>query len=590
MGQRPRNRRVDKFDPYAKCTKVSNMRVSLVISLAVGALVSMSVNAIGQGRVHIITTGWNAPTVQQFDRDGEDFRRGPVDGSGVIVRATGSTATPLARAHGPGVWPDDWFTETEAVLDRIDPDLAGGSYLVLNANPGNADLLDDAAWKDVVDHWRIAARLARRGHFRGLIFDPEPYTQPFGQFNYAKQRLAPENPFAAYADAARRRGRDVMTAVQAEFPGIEILSYFWMSYLIDDHRWLGPTPLNAGGNRRPDFDSCLDGHEYGLLPAFFSGLLDVADSNVTFIDGCEHAYWFETDAAFADHADRVRNRGRMVVEESVREKYDRQVKVGMPIYMDIMHPTAIEKWTLHPARLDRTAVLADQLRRAIAASDGWVWVYGESGSWWPDPGKTAAWPGKDVYPNWEKRLPGVAKVFSEARRIRPNSLVARGDAPPLDSGETVGPPKKGLGPPVQLSEWKSWRSEGTGGQVTFAGESATIRASRNRSVLRSFPVKPGDHFRVTAELRQRGRGRVGLTVRHRDAEGRWITLAGSKPGRRLDTAIYPPPANDDGWSELIADSVAPERAATAVIIGAAELQLTDDDEVEFRDFEARPYR
>ena len=61
------------------------------------------------------------------------------------------------------------------------------TFLTLYANPGDVDWFDDAGWPEVVDHWRLLARLAKQGGLRGLLYDAEPYTHPHSQFRYGAQ-------------------------------------------------------------------------------------------------------------------------------------------------------------------------------------------------------------------------------------------------------------------------------------------------------------------------------------------------------------------------------------------------------------------
>ena len=530
--------------------------------------------------VRVITTGWHMPTVRQFTRDAKFVLEGPLDGAGIRVRAAMRPSDPLTKAFTGGRWDAAAFAETEAALDRIDPADAASSYLVVNANPGDADWFDDDVWRDVVDHCRSAARLARRGHFRGLIFDPEPYEKPYAQFQYSAQSGAADHSFADYAAAARRRGGEVMRAVGDEFPGVEMLSYFWMSYLVDDHPWRGPTPLDINDSRRVDFDSCLDGHRYGLLPAFLSGMLEAADKDVVFIDGCENGYWFESREAFVEHADRVRRRGRMIVDEDVRSKYDAQMRVAFPVYMDIIDPEVIPAWTNRPHETDRMAVLNDYLRWAIGAGDGLVWIYGESHRWWPPPGETAAYPNREPPPPWTERYPDVLRVIEDAKATRPGSLRETVDVKP-----PMGPPPYPAADAdrLTLDAATVWSREETTPEVDSAGDRTVIRGAKDTGVLREFDAEPGQRFIAGTRVQQVGSGLVQLVVRWRDESGRWITTAKDRPGRRIDATGHPAPGNPSDWRPITVLAIAPEKTRRGVLIEVVRDQVTRGDAVTFRD-------
>ena len=70
----------------------------------------------------------------------------------------------------------------------------------------------------MVEHWRIAAWIAKQSGCKGILFDPEPYTPPHAQFGYAAQPGRAQHSFNQYAAKARQRGREVMQAVVKEYP------------------------------------------------------------------------------------------------------------------------------------------------------------------------------------------------------------------------------------------------------------------------------------------------------------------------------------------------------------------------------------
>ena len=72
----------------------------------------------------------------------------------------------------------------------------------IGADPGNVDWFDDEGWQRIAEHWRIAAWLAKQSGMKGLLFDPEPYTPPHSQFNYAAQPGRSEHGFNEYSQRA----------------------------------------------------------------------------------------------------------------------------------------------------------------------------------------------------------------------------------------------------------------------------------------------------------------------------------------------------------------------------------------------------
>ena len=103
------------------------------------------------------------------------------------------------------------------------------NFIMLNANPGDVDWFDDAGWRNIVEHWRIAAWVARQSGFKGILFDPEPYAPPHAQFSYSAQPERDKHTFDEYCAKARQRGREVMEAVAEEYPDITIFCFFMNS-------------------------------------------------------------------------------------------------------------------------------------------------------------------------------------------------------------------------------------------------------------------------------------------------------------------------------------------------------------------------
>jgi hypothetical protein len=191
-------------------------------------------------------------------------------------------------------------------------------------NPGGVDFFDDAAWKNIVQHWQIAARVARRGGVRGILFDAERYTEPFeqtSQFWYRAQKNKDKHSFAQYQQKARQRGREVMQAMAREYPDITILNYFLTSYTLE-------------AVRSPEPQVVLEDQVYGLLISFLDGWLDVAPPGVKIVDGNENSYYYNSAEQFFRDALEIKVAGQYVVAPENRFKYRAQVQAGHALYLD----------------------------------------------------------------------------------------------------------------------------------------------------------------------------------------------------------------------------------------------------------------
>src|SRR6185503_20379792 len=294
---------------------------------------------------------------------------------------------------------DAWrWEEFAGALDDLktaSPKTCRENFLMLYANPGDVDWFDDKGWKEIVDHWRILARLARQGGLRGLLFDSEPYTKPFSQFLYRAQAERNQHSFAEYAIQARRRGREVMEAVKAEFPGLTIFCYRLFSDMLG---------LLDSGNPT----QALEWDIYGLQPGFVNGWFDVLDPGVTIIEGAEDIGYRANSAADYDAAfTRLKLRLPEFVAPEHRERAGRQFRIGQSLYLDAyVNPPG---HGFHIPRVGTTAAarLAANSASALNASDGVVWVYGEQARWWPGGGPKAA--------TWPEKLSGAVEALLRAR-------------------------------------------------------------------------------------------------------------------------------------------------------------------------------
>ncbi len=578
------------------------VQLSLATRGILGCLVSMvviacSISQADESPTRIITTGWNAPTAQQFQRDWGLFQEQSFAGAVIHARADQAPPDPLKSAHSKDMWGEVSFSETEASLAAMSDGKASGSYLLLSANPGDADWLDDEAWGRIVARWRQAARLAKHGKLRGIAFDPEPYHSPLAQFDADVEPHASARSIQTLQEAARRRGREVMQAVVEEFPEIELFSYFWMSYFVRDHRYRGPSPIDLGGKRRADFDWCLAGHRYGLLPAFLTGLLEAAPATTRFVDGCEYAYWLTEAAQFNRLASDVRERGRMVVDEAVREKYDRQMSVAMPAFVDIMVPELIPQWTLNPNVPDRLGLFQKQLSFAVQASDGLVWLYSERGRWWPEPRETQLWHNKDVYPHWDELFPGCLDVIRQAQSmgkvVPPSSIASEatlsGRPANEDAMECVAEitaedgewqtdvSSRGrveVSPPRQRNAIGN-TTENVTKNVT--AKDVEIRGAKEATAALVYAVVSGQRLRVAVQARQSGRGLCKLVVRYRDSSGEFLTQRG------VESYAYPESQLPIQWRSIVVDVVVPEGARSLVATLQVSRQHLLEDRIEFRE-------
>jgi hypothetical protein len=231
-----------------------------------------------------------------------------------------------------------WRTFTENLLPIA---------LSASQSANGLNWFDGARWDIVVNNFGVAARIAGEGGLRGLILDPEHYG--YSLFSYTRQRQYADRSFDEFTEAAHQRGRQVMAAIADSLPDALILSLY--GYTL---------PL-----RELDRGISLRQAEYGLLPAFYDGLLEAMPDGAHFVDGYEFAYPFKERRRFVDGYQRIHREA--VRLSAVPTRYREKVKAGFGLWLDYQR----QEDYFTPGEFRRA------VGHALEVSDGTVWVYSE---------------------------------------------------------------------------------------------------------------------------------------------------------------------------------------------------------------------
>ena len=459
----------------------------------------------------LIETGWDMPDTKRLRENFAAMEQQPFDGA--IVQAVGKPG-PLSVAFSNITWRHDDFQNCLDDLRACRFNRFRDNFVLLGANPGNVDWFDDAGWQTIVEHWRIAAWLAKHGGLRGILFDPEPYTEPHAQFKQTTQPQAKQHSFDDYRAKARQRGREVMQAVAAEFSDLTLFCYFMNSV--------------QHGVPRPS-----DG--YGLYPAFIDGWLDAAPPTVTFVDGCENAYTFKTVNQYLEAAVQIKGTAQEHISPANRSKYRAQVQVSFGIYLDAYANPPTSPWHV-PGKTD---ALRNNVTTALRVADEYVWVYGEKSRWWPTRNKSAN------EHTWEETLPGCTAVLGFVR-----------DPVGWARDQIARQPSE-----VKLAgTWDTWQADGSHGSFKWDKGALTGCATQvvNGCFIQSVPAQPGERYAVRAKRRHDG----WLRVRWQTADHKWT--------HELDDQIFTAPGPSGQWSEIFGVVTVPEGVGRLVILLCVE--------------------
>ncbi len=561
--------------------RISGLRIGVILTILFSATSAWAESPDMRMRKKLIATGWDHPDSQRLLANLAAMEKQPFDG--VVIELTGHTdegkSCPLSVAFSNQNWRRAWFQASVNELRKCKFTRFTDNFITIGANPGNIDWFDDEGWQQIVEHWRIAAWLAKQSGLKGLLFDPEPYTPPHSQFSYVAQPDRAQRAFNEYAAKARERGRQVMRAVAEEYPKITIFCYFMNSVCV-----------TAAGRADPRPALAVQG--YGLYPAMIDGWLDVAPPSIVLVDGCESAYLYNSRQQFLESALQIKGACQELVSAENRAKYRAQVQVSFGMYLDAYWNPKDSPWYIGGLGGPRVERLRANTSAALAAADQYVWVYGERFRWWPTPNR-------GVRPeSWSAAIPGCEQALLYARD-------------PLDYARTEIAKAKQDGKAVNLARngsfssstaksmegteqdwhdglppagWSAWQRDDSKGTFTWDREAGATgkgaaRASRvaDGCFLQSFKVAPGERYAVRAACKVRGSGNAWLRVRWQTADGRWTA--------ETQDQLFYCEASPDNWRELFGVVDVPAGAGRLLILLGVGGQSTTEDAAWFDDVE-----
>jgi hypothetical protein len=125
---------------------------------------------------------------------------------------------------------------------------------------------------------------------------------------------------------------------------------------------------------------------YGLLAPFLDGMLDAARGDAKIIDGFEISYAYKDDAQFDDARKHILGEsGQRLVAN--REQFAKHLSLAFGLWLD--HDSGKRGWfpddpsknTFTPQQFEHS------VRKALATSDEYVWIYTERAKWWGADGR-----------------------------------------------------------------------------------------------------------------------------------------------------------------------------------------------------------
>lgn len=336
----------------------------------------------------LIHAGWVTPTIDELKRNVAQIEQeAPFDGL-ILHMGVTDVMNPASPLEYNGA-----MRRSAEAFKAIPFKQYTDNFLGVMIDQHTINWFSDTEWTNLVVNWGVAARLAVEAGFVGLAFDPEcygvyPVTSYWQSSYYLKTDKA--RRAADYLAAARRRGQEVGQAIFGAYPDIKFFSFYFWSMGAD------------------------------LLGAFCNGVLDVMPPGAAMIDGDEwRGYCAKNEKAYADMA-RNQRTGYGMLDRKHSGRYRAQGQLAPAFYLDAYANP--ENGCLLPAiRHEKPARLfADNLKHARRHSGGYIWIYGEKGTWW-DKGDA------NKFKPWTVQLPGFRETLfgGAGRKPMPGAIGTR---------------------------------------------------------------------------------------------------------------------------------------------------------------------
>jgi hypothetical protein len=308
----------------------------------------------------LIQWGGDEPDTKYLRLNIERMERFPFDG--IIFHAAGDHNENLCW----DIWGNRRFVPSQFQISLDDLKATHfrrftDRFLRVNVTPGKVDWFDDAAWKIVAQNFGVAARLAREGGCRGIMFDSEQYQAWL--FDYRRQSQRGKKSFAEYEAKVRQRGREWMQEVAGHYPQITILVTFGYA-------------VTRPGPGEKDRSEC----DYGLWADFLDGMLSACARETQIVDAFENSYGFRRTEQFERAYRLIKDKGAGWTGE--KEAYRRHVQAGFGIWMD-------NDWNRHgwnavdfSKNYFKPEGFGESVQSALKLTDRYVWIYTEKPRWW----------------------------------------------------------------------------------------------------------------------------------------------------------------------------------------------------------------
>ncbi len=563
--------------------------------------------ALGKNK-KLIKFGWDAPTPEFIEKNFAVIEEGMSAFDGLSIDFNSSTHR-KEREKGNYAYPagsgamffSDWKWERSFFTKEIEQLKAANAkfrtlkhnFISTNsmaADKNKFDWFDDKMWEAITHNFALMAAIAKETGCLGLNIDIENYERQTFQFNPAMG-----HSYQVTWDKARQRGREFITALVKAYPDIVLHTFFWL-----DQNY-----VNADGITSPYEKS--EKWIMGLTLPFINGIYDVLPETATIVEGMESYGYRASGKADYEAIIAIRHKkSKWLIDPKNYEKYLRRTQLGMATYLDRYICTDPESvWFLSPDPTKNLTALRDNMTHAFAVADEYVWVWGESRSWYPWTYSTA-WMKKHADsvrhpgPLWEDALPDISDVLIYAKNPQRyyrkiiqsgplgKNLLGNGqfDDPQNADGGKLPPDTAFLEAAKPWGCWQESKSTGTFSIADKAGRNksnaAKISGVTSGCILQSPVFLQEGVYYIRARVKCFGTANASLSIGWFDHNGRW-NFWGYNRAEAFKNVL------PDGWKEaeilLTREHFPPKAVGISIQVGVKSPGNEQDvclvDEVEF---------
>ena len=377
-----------------------------ILSFAVSVMFSVLAMAAPRSGKKCVAVGWEFiyTPPSEIVKNADKYQGCGISGADFYLRGKLADGTPVSShtIMADPEWTREAFVADVEALKKMSamPEFSHSFVHAFRCPRKRIAWTDDVAWARIAHNAGTASAIAKECGMVGVSVDNEDYSS-IKQFKC----IEGDPEWGETKALARRRGREVFSAVFAAFPDAVTQ---WARFFSDK---LWNYYYNAA-----DPVALMESNQ-DLWPSFLNGVLDVLPMTARIVEGEETGYRYE-----AEHKDcyvaRLRNQTCFMplIEPENRDKYRLRVDMAFPIYIDryCTHKPG-GRYYAEPVNGSRFARFERNFADAFDASDTYMWLYGEQLAYarWERPA-SCKMPAKGTV-TWEDKMPGFADVLNASQ-------------------------------------------------------------------------------------------------------------------------------------------------------------------------------